>query len=68
MTLKNLADGRLLLQFNGKHMWLNTPNQPKVFSGENVYDLIHDYAYWLTLNAGRLNWLSDSDSEVIDIT
>lgn len=62
--LANFPDGHLLLKFNGKHMFLNSPKYPVNFYGENVFDVIDDYCYWLKNNAEKLHWLDDKVIEV----
>lgn len=63
-VLKNLDDGRLLLQFEGKHMWLNTPNYSKTFHGESVSEVLEDYTHWLMSNLQRLDWIEDRKMEI----
>jgi hypothetical protein len=66
-TLKNLEDGRLLLQFNGKHMWLNTPNYSKTFHGDLAREVLSDYMAWLRNNVERLEWIENRKIEVKEL-
>jgi len=57
--LRQLDDGRILLKYQEKHMWLNTPNIPMDFYCENLDDCIDDYTDWLKRNVTKLQWLNN---------
>lgn len=61
LTVKNLQDGRILLQLNGRHLWANTPKYTKTFHGENA---LYDWFDWIIKNTQSLEWLEDRKIEV----